>query len=94
MQQLIDGARDWPAKWWVAYMRQELGGRVTDANYEHALFLMDRACGCHHAEDAAHDVSECWEEECTACGLVRCPKGEPLHFHHDGCPACLMNEWQ
>lgn len=26
--------------------------------------------------------------ECIVCGMLVCPHGEPLHFHHDGCPAC------
>ena len=26
--------------------------------------------------------------ECMACGVRDCPYGEPLHYHHDGCPAC------
>lgn len=26
--------------------------------------------------------------ECTGCGARDCPYGEPLHYHHDGCPAC------
>jgi len=26
--------------------------------------------------------------ECSECGRIVCPHGEPLHFHHDGCPAC------
>ena len=25
--------------------------------------------------------------ECIICGLIFC--GEPLHFHHDGCPSCF-----
>mgnify|MGYP000131395158 CR=1 FL=1 len=28
--------------------------------------------------------------ECSTCGAFVCPYGEPLHFHHDGCPACTM----
>jgi hypothetical protein len=28
----------------------------------------------------------CSEPECTICGIIACPMGEPLHFHHDGCP--------
>jgi len=28
------------------------------------------------------------QEECTRCGELDCPHGEPLHWHHDGCPAC------
>jgi hypothetical protein len=27
-------------------------------------------------------------EECYVCAAVACPDGEPLHFHHDGCPMC------
>ena len=30
--------------------------------------------------------------ECVACGERDCPHGEPLHLHHDGCPACDMDE--
>jgi len=26
--------------------------------------------------------------ECMECGVIECPHHEPLHFHHDGCPAC------
>lgn len=26
--------------------------------------------------------------ECLACGARACPHHEPLHYHHDGCPAC------
>ena len=25
---------------------------------------------------------------CVSCAVVFCPHAEPLHFHHDGCPAC------
>lgn len=30
----------------------------------------------------------CETGECAVCGSIICPHGEPLHFHHDGCPAC------
>lgn len=26
--------------------------------------------------------------ECLPCGVDECPYCEPLHYHHDGCPAC------
>lgn len=26
---------------------------------------------------------------CPNCAVVFCPEGERLHFHHDGCPACV-----
>lgn len=28
------------------------------------------------------------DAECSQCGADLCPHGEPLHFHHDGCPSC------
>lgn len=45
-------------------------------------------CSCAHQGDFTHDEAECVEAECTACGYLRCPHTEPLHFHHDGCPSC------
>jgi hypothetical protein len=36
-----------------------------------------------------HEVgATCTEGECVICGVIDCPDGEPLHYHHDGCPAC------
>lgn len=32
-------------------------------------------------------TNECDEDECMVCGIRDCPYGEPLHYHHDGCPA-------
>lgn len=29
--------------------------------------------------------------ECMTCSNIVCPFGEPLHFHHDGCPACWLS---
>ncbi len=31
-------------------------------------------------------------DECVICGQRDCPHGEPLHYHHDGCPACVFDE--
>lgn len=33
-------------------------------------------------------LNTCTQDECIVCGIIICPHGEPLHFHHDGCPAC------
>lgn len=33
-------------------------------------------------------LAHCPDAECSECAKVVCPHGEPLHFHHDGCPAC------
>lgn len=29
-----------------------------------------------------------YDGECLGCGQIDCPEGEPLHYHHDGCPVC------
>lgn len=33
-------------------------------------------------------LAQCGDPECIVCGAIVCPHQEPLHFHHDGCPAC------
>lgn len=33
-------------------------------------------------------LDHCPDAECEECGKAVCHHGEPLHFHHDGCPAC------
>jgi len=32
------------------------------------------------------------DEESCILGVIDCPKGEPLHYHHDGCPVCWKPE--
>lgn len=49
-------------------------------------------CGEKDAVVAAilseHPPAEaCPDTECLVCGVRACPDGEPLHFHHDGCPS-------
>jgi hypothetical protein len=34
----------------------------------------------------------CDEEYCAGCAMAECPHREPLHRHHDGCPACFYSE--
>lgn len=34
----------------------------------------------------------CDEEYCGGCAMAECPHAEPLHRHHDGCPACYVEE--
>jgi hypothetical protein len=36
----------------------------------------------HHFPDA-----ECQNAECVICGVLDCRWAEPLHYHHDSCPA-------
>jgi hypothetical protein len=42
--------------------------------------------------DPHPSAEDCDVPECIACGLRDCPSGEPLHFHHDGCPECSREE--
>jgi len=40
--------------------------------------------------EAHPDGYQCDESECFGCGVRDCPFGEPLHYHHDGCPVCVF----
>lgn len=33
-------------------------------------------------------IAACDNAECLTCGATLCPHFEPMHLHHDGCPAC------
>ena len=35
---------------------------------------------------------DCRIDECFICGIRDCPSNEPLHYHHDGCPACYKTK--
>lgn len=37
-------------------------------------------------------LDDCQDDECVICGYRDCPYHEPLHYHHDGCPACMNKE--
>ena len=37
-------------------------------------------------------TTDCEDNECIICGYRDCPEHEPLHYHHDGCPACIYKE--
>lgn len=37
-------------------------------------------------------LNHCDEPECATCSTIICPHEEPMHFHHDGCPACAERE--
>lgn len=32
--------------------------------------------------------ADCALQECEGCSVLICPKRDPMHFHHDGCPTC------
>jgi len=33
-------------------------------------------------------TEDCPDMECAICSVRDCPQGDPLHYHHDGCPCC------
>ncbi len=44
-----------------------------------------------HGGDATA-TCEAEHGECSICSVLDCPQAEPLHYHHDGCPACTQGE--
>lgn len=39
-------------------------------------------------EQLERTLALCDDPECPTCGMIVCPHGEALHYHHDGCPFC------
>lgn len=37
-------------------------------------------------------LGACADPECSICAVLDCLHAEPLHHHHDGCPACSQND--
>lgn len=54
---------------------------ASDGDEDDVLFLP------HH-----DDQLSCTDSSCYACAQRACPHHEPLHYHHDGCPACWNKE--
>ena len=52
---------------------------------EEGLFIINTLFNHPSRED-------CKDDECYICGYRDCPSNEPLHYHHDGCPACEGGE--
>lgn len=70
-----------------------IGSRRPPAGTEelHADILValeDVAKGTATNADVDTLLAKCPTDECSLCGVMCCPHNEPLHFHHDGCPAC------
>ena len=43
-------------------------------------------------EKEVMEHKDCQKPECIICGWRDCPHHEPLHYHHDGCPACCVED--
>jgi hypothetical protein len=54
----------------------------------HKSMLVALESGAVHGCELDAAIQECDDHECLTCGALFCPYGEPLHFHHDGCPCC------
>lgn len=46
-------------------------------------------CEPDHVDGRPED---CPAGECMICAVTVCPQKEPLHYHHDGCPACDVGD--
>jgi hypothetical protein len=42
--------------------------------------------------DRIRDFLLAIDEESEIAAMMVCPHGEPMHFHHDGCPSCVDDE--
>lgn len=42
----------------------------------------------NYKKNCSGNYKTCKNFECVICGERDCPFGEPLHYHHDGCPVC------
>lgn len=57
------------------------GGRV----FDQVEYDLHTDCTPHCGEHKTW--YEGYKAECVHCGSLGCPHSEPLHYHHDGCPA-------
>jgi len=63
-------------RWDNSYMPYPKNGNAGRARIQELERMVDKL------------LAHCGDPECHECGEAVCPHGEPLHFHHDGCPAC------
>jgi hypothetical protein len=60
---------------------------MTDRKHIHELIRQEME-NAGWSPELDERLQLCPDPECHTCGEIVCPYGEPLHFHHDGCPAC------
>lgn len=86
-------ALGWIAEW-AGYVYARMLARPrkpTDITIVGNVFydLMPDVPKLHHFEEGCTGNSAtCLIDECKDCSVRDCPEHEPLHYHHDGCPAC------
>lgn len=52
--------------------------------------ILGRSIFATEAAKCSGNIETCKIDECMLCGVRNCPENEPLHYHHDGCPACVV----
>lgn len=62
--------------------------RTPDRTVEHEHLHIRIALAKHKGTLTDELLNRCADAECIDCGAIVCPHNDPLHFHHDGCPAC------
>ena len=82
MKELAEEARDL-----YAADKKRLMLALNDARAE-AEALRKRVADDERKLDAL--LSHCDDGECVTCGQIICPRGDGMHFHHDGCPSCAQ----
>src|SRR4051812_3272799 len=82
LQKALDTSTLMGPAWYQAFLKKTIQ-TITKDNYHWALSLCTRDCNCTNQE-SEHDQSACDGDECMACAVVKCPRREQLHFHHDG----------
>lgn len=64
---------------------EELARNHENNKEDHSVYI----CDCTITEDnKVEPFLPCAQAECIACALINTGCQEPLHWHHDGCPAC------
>jgi hypothetical protein len=54
--------------------------------FEFSLVIKQLGTDYHDSWD--HNAAQCDKSDCLICGVLDCPRREPLHYDKDGCPAC------
>ena len=70
-------------------MPNELGPSLQlDALHSEISALFVQGLPIHEMRAFERMNEECDDPECSQCAAIACRHHHPLHFHHDGCPAC------
>lgn len=74
-----------------SFARQALD-RLLEATDDDLIDELHLATDRLNALAEAHrpGAARCGDPECSACAILDCPSVDPLHYHHDGCPACAF----